>query len=295
MKVLLLGKNGQVGWELQRSLVPLGELVSCGRDEADFDNPGSLRALVRKHAPNVIVNAAAYTYVDRAESDIENARRVNTESVAVLAEEANVLDAWLIHYSTDYVFDGRKVGSYSEEDVTSPRSIYGQTKLDGELAIELSGCRYLIFRTSWVYAAKGNNFAKTMLKLAQERDELRVVSDQVGAPTSAELIADVTALILSKFGSDELRPNASGIYHLVADGQTSWHGFAQLVISEAQRSGLQVRVQPENVVSISTSEYPLPAARPENSSLSTEKLRKTFGLTLPMWQYHVKRMIAEII
>lgn len=296
LKILLLGKNGQVGWELQRALSPLGELRACDRTEANLDDPESLRHLVRDYAPHIIVNAAAYTAVDKAESDKESARRVNTQSLAVLAEEIKQLNGWLIHYSTDYVFDGRKEESYVESDTTGPLSVYGQTKLDGELAITASGCQHLIFRTSWVFASRGGNFAKTMLRLAAERDSLNVVADQFGAPTSAELIADVTALSIYRLQHDtNLAAKASGIYHLVASGETSWHGYAQFVITEAIKCGAFFKVQPEQVGSIPASAYPVPAARPQNSRLNTNKLRQLLNIQLPPWQYHVKRMVQELI
>jgi dTDP-4-dehydrorhamnose reductase len=295
LKILLLGKNGQVGWELQRALSPLGELRACDRSEANLDNPESLRQLVRDYAPDVIVNAAAYTAVDKAETDFDTAHRVNTLSLAVLAEETKQLNGWLIHYSTDYVFDGRKAGFYSEDDPTAPLSVYGQTKRDGELAIIASGCQYLTFRTSWVFASRGSNFAKTMLRLASERESLNVVADQFGAPTSAELIADVTALVIYRLQHDaSLVAHASGIYHLVASDETSWHGYAQFVITEASKNGANLKVRAEDVCAIPASAYPVPAARPQNSCLNTEKLRHTFNIQLPSWQYHVRRMVQEL-
>jgi dTDP-4-dehydrorhamnose reductase len=264
--------------------------------QANLDDPESLRQLVREYAPNIIVNAAAYTAVDKAESDVESAHRVNAQSLAVLAEETKRLNGWLIHYSTDYVFDGRKDGAYLENDLTAPLSVYGQTKLDGELAIAASGCQYLVFRTSWVFASRGGNFAKTMLRLAAERDSLNVVADQYGAPTSAELIADVTALAIYRLLHDSvLAKHASGIYHLAASGETSWHGYAQFVIGEAIQCGATFKVQPEQVGSIPASAYPVPAARPQNSRLNTEKLRHLLNIQLPPWQYHVKRMLQELI
>lgn len=295
MKILLLGANGQVGWELQRALAPLGQLVICDRHSANLENPQALIELVEREQPAVIVNAAAYTAVDKAESDVDRARKVNAESVAVLAAAAHKLDAWLVHYSTDYVFAGNKPGAYVEDDSTAPLSVYGQTKLEGEQAIRASGCRHLILRTSWVYAARGSNFAKTMLRLAADREELRVVADQIGAPTSAELIADVTALVLQRIASDAtLGKIASGTYHLVASGVTSWHGYAQFVIAEAARLGVPLRATPENVHPITTAQYPVPAQRPANSKLDNQKLQQTFGLELPEWEFHVKRMLIEL-
>lgn len=295
LKILLLGKNGQVGWELQRALSPLGELRACDRSEANLDDPESLRQLVRDYAPDVIVNAAAYTAVDKAESDIESATRINTLSLAVLAEETKRLNGWLIHYSTDYVFDGTKDGFYQENDATAPLSVYGQTKRDGEAAIVASGCKHLIFRTSWVFASRGGNFAKTMLRLAAERDSLNVVADQFGAPTSAELIADVTALAIYRLQHDAaLAASASGIYHLVASGETSWHGYAQFVIAEAIQLGATLKTQSDLVNPIPASAYPVPAARPQNSRLDTTKLRAQFDIQLPNWQYHVQRLVREL-
>jgi len=295
MKILLLGANGQVGWELQRSLAPLGQLVICDRHSADLENPQALNELVEREQPAVIVNAAAYTSVDKAESDVERARTVNAESVAVLAAAAHKLGAWLVHYSTDYVFSGNKPVAYLEDDPTAPLNVYGQTKLEGEQAIRASGCRHLILRTSWVYAARGGNFAKTMLRLAADREELRVVADQVGAPTSAELIADVTALLLQRIAADAtLAKTASGTYHLVASGSTSWHGYAQFVIGEAARLGMPLRVTPESIYPITAAEYPVPAQRPANSRLDNQKLQQTFGLELPQWEFHVKRMLNEL-
>ncbi|MCY1272660.1 dTDP-4-dehydrorhamnose reductase [compost metagenome] len=295
-KILLLGANGQVGWELQRALAPLGELIACDRRRADLTDLDHLASLVRDERPTFIVNAAAYTAVDKAETDTTTARRINVEAVAVLADAARELDAWLVHYSTDYVFDGSGHTPFDEDATTGPLNIYGQTKLEGEQAIRASGCRHLIFRTSWVYAARGGNFAKTMLRLARERDELKVVADQIGAPTSAELIADVTALILHRLQQDAgLAANATGTYHLVAGGETSWHRYAQYVIDAAIRLGQPLRTRPERVLPIPSSAYPVPARRPANSRLATHKLQNTFDLVLPEWQYHAKRMIRELI
>lgn len=296
MKILLLGKDGQVGRELQRSLAPLGNVVARGRGEANLEDLDALRELLRGEAPQWIVNAAAYTAVDRAEAEPEIARRINAEAVAVLAEEARRLDATLIHYSTDYVFDGEKRAPYTEEDATNPQSSYGFTKRDGEESIRAGACRHLILRTSWVYSAHGGNFAKTMLRLGAERDELKVVADQVGAPTGADLIADVTALCLYRMSLDrDFAAAASGTYHLTAGGETSWHGYAQYVIGEALRRGAKLKIAPGNIRPITTAEYPLPAKRPANSRLDTEKLRATFGLYLPPWQQHVSRVIEALI
>lgn len=294
MKVLLLGKNGQVGWELQRALAPLGELVALDVDSrewhADFSRPEGLADTVRAQQPDVIVNAAAHTAVDKAESEPEVAHAINAQAPAVLAREAAACGAWLLHYSTDYVFDGSGEAPRDEQAPTGPLSVYGRTKLEGEDAIRASGCRHLILRTSWVHAARGGNFIRTMLRLAAEREELRVIDDQVGAPTGADLLADVSAHALRAAMAD---PALAGTYHAVAAGHTSWHGYARLVIEWARARGLPVKVAPENIVGIPTSAYPTPAQRPLNSRLSTAKLQHAFGLVMPPWQQGVERMLAE--
>lgn len=296
MRILLLGKDGQVGWELQRSLAPLGLVRMLGRDEADLAQPESLRAWVRGFAPDVIVNAAAYTAVDKAESDADTAQLVNAAAPGVLAEEAAACGAWLVHYSTDYVFDGSKDGPWVETDATNPLSVYGRTKCEGEERIRASGARHLILRTSWVFAARGGNFAKTMLRLARERDQLNVIADQHGAPTSAELLADATALALYRIaGLDRDAAAAlSGTYHLAAASATSWHGYARHVLEQALAHGAALKAQPQDVHPIATEAYPTPAARPRNSRLSTERFRSAFGLQLPDWRHHVNRLIAEL-
>jgi len=296
MKILLLGKNGQLGWELQRSLASLGEVVACGRDKADLANLTALRTLVHKVSPQVIVNAAAYTAVDKAESEQDQALLINSKAVKLLAKEASLLDSWFIHYSTDYVFDGSKEEAYVETDVTAPLGVYGKTKLDGEEAIRTSGCKHLIFRTSWVYAARGNNFIKTILRLAGERDEIKVVSDQLGAPTSAELLADVTACCLYRLHYDTSSSSQwGGTYHLTASGITSWHGFAQFILDEAIQHGAQLSTTSDRVLAIPTSDYPLPAKRPANSQLDTKKICTTFDLRLPSWPLHAKRVVDETV
>jgi len=294
--ILLLGRNGQLGWELQRSLAPLGEVIALSRAQADLEKPATLRDTIRSNAPDLIVNAAAYTAVDKAESEPELALLVNGHAVQVLAEEAGKLGALLIHYSTDYIFDGSKSVPYTEDDAPNPVSVYGRTKLEGERAIQASGCRHLIFRTSWVYAARGDNFVKTILRLAGERDELRVVADQIGAPTSAELLADATALcagFVTHF--PERFAGVAGIYNLVASGETSWHNYAQFVVENAARLGMPIKLAPGSIRPIATSEYPLPAARPLNSRLATGKLNRVFGIELPHWQIHLERVIAELV
>ena len=295
MKILLLGKNGQVGWELQRALAPLGDLVACDFDTpapltADFSHPESLAALVAAVQPDVIVNAAAHTAVDKAESEPDLAQALNATAPAVLACEAAARGAWLVHYSTDYVFDGSGHSPRSEVAPTGPLSVYGRTKLAGEQAIATSGCKHLILRTSWVYAARGGNFAKTMLKLAAERDALNVIADQWGAPTSAELLADVTAHALRQAMA---RPELAGLYHCVAGGETTWHAYAQLVIEHARAAGVPIKVAADAVRPIPTTAYPTPATRPLNSRLDTSRLQTAFGLHLPDWQPGVVRMLTE--
>ncbi|MDE2628724.1 MAG: dTDP-4-dehydrorhamnose reductase [Burkholderiales bacterium] len=297
MKILLLGKNGQVGWELQRALAPLGEVVALDFDSpaplsADFSRPESLAATVRAVAPQIIVNAAAHTAVDKAEGEPDFARLLNAASPAVLAREAKVLGAWLMHYSTDYVFDGSGSTPWLEDSPTGPLSVYGATKLEGEDAIRASGCKQLIFRTSWVYAARGGNFAKTMLKLAKERDALNVIDDQIGAPTGADLLADLTAHALR---AAIAHPELAGTYHAVAQGETSWHGYARHVIEFARAAGQPIKVAPDAIHAVPTSAFPTPARRPANSRMNTHKLRAAFGLTLPPWQAGVERMLTEVL
>ena len=292
MKLLLLGKNGQVGWELQRSLAPLGEVVALGSAEADFAQPEALAAIVRNVAPDVIVNAAAHTAVDRAESEPDLAHAVNAASPGVLAREVAARGAWLLHFSTDYVFDGSGSTPWLEDSPTGPLSVYGRSKLAGEDAIRASGCRHLIFRTSWVYAARGGNFAKTMLRLAREREQLSVVADQFGAPTGAELLADLSAHALR---TAQARSEVSGTYHAAAAGETSWHGYASHVIAAARAAGQPIKVAESAIAAVPTSAFPTPARRPANSRLGTAKLRQTFGLTLPRWQDGVERMLAEVL
>ncbi len=298
MKILLLGRGGQVGWELQRSLAVLGELVALDFDPAgnphglcgDFSNLAGLADTVRRVAPDVIVNAAAHTAVDKAESQVEFARNLNALGPQVLATEAQQLGAWLVHYSTDYVFDGSGNTPWREDDAKGPLNVYGQTKLEGELAVATCA-RHLTLRTSWVYGARGGNFARTMLKLAQQRDALSVIDDQFGAPTSAELLADVTAHALR---AAMARPGMAGLYHCVAGGETSWYGYASYVLEQAQLLGWALKAGPAQVAAVPTTHYPTPARRPLNSRLDTTRLQQTFGLQLPHWQVQVQRMIQEI-
>jgi dTDP-4-dehydrorhamnose reductase len=296
MKILLFGKNGQVGWELQRSLAPLGELVAVDFDSqdlcGDFTRLDGIAQTVRIVSPDVIVNAAAHTAVDKAEDERERVHVINALAPAALAREAGKLGAWLVHYSTDYVFDGSGSKPRVETDPTGPLNVYGQTKLEAENAILESGCRHLIFRTSWVFAALGGNFAKTMLRLAQERDRLTIIDDQIGAPTGADLLADVTAHALR---AAVKRPNVSGLYHLVAAGETSWYGYARFVLNCARENGLRLKVATENILPVPTSAFPSPATRPKNSRLDTEKLQNTFDLSLPSWQTGVARMLTETL
>jgi len=302
MKILLLGKNGQVGWELQRSLGVLGEVVALDRHGNDglcgdlADLEGLVRT-VRQVGPQVIVNAAAYTAVDKAESEPDLAHRLNAQAPGVLAREAQQLGAWLVHYSTDYVFDGSGATPWSEDDPVAPLSVYGRTKLEGEQQILQSGCRHLIFRSSWVYGARGGNFAKTMLRLARERDQLHVIDDQIGAPTGADLLADVTAHAIRHLLPPMRRNDLtqSGIYHLAADGETSWYGYARFVLERAQRAGNVLKAGLAQMQPIPSSAYPTPARRPHNSRLDTTRLRNTFGLCLPHWETGVARMLDEIL
>jgi dTDP-4-dehydrorhamnose reductase len=294
MKILLLGKNGQLGWELQRALAPLGELIALDRHSqplhGDLGQPDQLAATVRGVRPDVIVNAAAYTAVDKAEGDADLARAVNATAPGVLAREAAAIGATLLHYSTDYIFDGSGSHARTEEAATGPLNAYGRTKLEGEQLIRASGCRHLILRTSWVHAARGGNFARTMLRLAAERERLAVVDDQIGAPTGADLLADLSAHALRALVQ---QPTLAGTYHAVAAGETSWHGYARFVIEWARANGQPVKVAPQAIDPVPSSAYPAPAPRPLNSRLDTRKLHDAFGLRLPPWQQGVERMLAE--
>ena len=299
MKVLLLGKNGQVGWELQRSLAPLGELVALDRHSTladgacgDLNNLDGLRETVLRLRPDVIVNAAAHTAVDKAESELELAHTLNAQAPGLLAEAAQAVGALLVHYSTDYVFDGSGTAPWTEGASTGPLSVYGQTKLEGEQLIAAAGSRHLIFRTSWVYAARGSNFAKTMLRLGQERERLTVIDDQFGAPTGAELIADVTAHAIRQ----TLREDACfGTYHLAAEGETTWNGYARFVLETARALKPSLEIKAQEVAPVPTSAFPTPARRPLNSRLDTSHLRSIFGLNLPEWHHGVRRMLAETL
>lgn len=296
MKILLFGGKGQVGWELQRSLIPLGELIALNSASENFcgdlTNLAGIKQTVRKIAPNIIVNAAAYTAVDNAEKEPELAQILNAEAPSVLAQEAKQLDARLIHYSTDYVFNGTGDRPYLETDPTDPLNVYGKTKLEGEKNIQSSGCAHLIFRTSWIYATYGNNFIKTMLRLAQQRDKLTIVNDQIGSPTGAELIADVTAHAILTLKHN---PEISGLYHLVARGCTSWLDFAKFILKHAEQANIPLKVPSTALQPLKSSDYPLPAKRPLNSRLNTCKLENTLDLILPEWQIGASRTLAEIL
>lgn len=295
MRILLFGKNGQLGWELQRSLAPLGELVALSTNDkpcADFTRPSDVAATVRALAPDVIVNAAAYTAVDKAESDTATALKVNGVTPGLIAEVAKGLGSWLVHYSTDYVFNGEGTTAWREDDPVAPLNAYGHTKLAGEENIRASGCKHLIFRTSWVYAARGGNFAKTMLRLAQEREELQVINDQHGVPTGADLLADITAHAIRSILHDA---SLAGTYHVAPRGETSWYGYASHVIEKARAAGVPIKVAQDAIRAVPTSAFPTPARRPANSRLNTMKLRKAFGLHLPEWQTGVDRMLTEIL
>jgi len=296
MNILLLGKGGQVGWELQRSLAVLGQVTALDRDSqdhcGDFSNPAGIADTVRALRPDVIVNAAAHTAVDKAESEPESARLLNATTPGVLAEEAARLGAWLVHYSTDYVFDGSGTRPWVETDAPAPLSCYGRTKLEGEQCIQQSGCKHLILRTSWVYAARGGNFAKTMLRLAQERERLTVIDDQWGAPTGADLLADVTAHAVRHV---QHRPGDGGLYHCVAGGETTWHSYAKFVVEYARQAQPAIEFKVTEMAPVPTSAFPTPARRPHNSRLDTARLQSTFGLGLPHWQTGVARMLTEIL
>lgn len=293
MKIVLLGPDGQVGWELRRALAPLGEVITLPRSEGgDLAQPAALAARLRALRPDAVVNAAAYTAVDKAESEAALAHTINADAPGAVAEVLAELGGWLLHYSTDYVFDGSGSAPRDENAPAAPLSVYGRSKLAGEEAIRASGCRHLILRTSWVHAARGGNFARTMLRLAAERDSLNVIDDQIGAPTGADLLADLAAHMLR---GAIARPELAGTYHAVAAGEVSWCGYARHVIGWARARGVDLRCTPEAVNAIPTSAYPTPAMRPLNSRLDTRKLREAFGLTPPDWRAGVERMLREAL
>jgi dTDP-4-dehydrorhamnose reductase len=295
MKILLAGKNGQVGFELQRALAPLGEVVALDREACDLADVEALRDLVRRIAPDVIVNPAAYTAVDKAESDRDTAFAINARAPGVLGEAAARLGALVVHFSTDYVFDGSKEGAYTEADTPAPQSVYGQSKYEGEKALAEANAHHLILRTSWVVGAHGGNFAKTMLRLAAEREQLGVVADQFGAPTPAALLADLAAHLVRQYRRDGAESFPYGTYHVTASGATNWCDYARFVIAEAHASGKSLKVTPEQVKPLTTAQYPTPAKRPMNSRLDTSRFRETFGLRLPPWEEGLRQVLAQIL
>ena len=294
MKILLLGKNGQVGWELQRSLAPLGEVISLDRNGlnqwcGDLSKPEQIYQTIVDIAPNVVVNASAYTAVDLAETEQDMANLINHVAVGKIAEACAQTKALYVHYSTDYVFDGEGTSKFNEADALKPLNIYGKTKALGEQAIQNAQCNYLIFRTSWVFAQKGKNFLKTMLTLSQQREELSIIDDQIGAPTSAELIADVSAHAIVQTLRDQTK---IGIYHLVASGETSWFEYANYIFEQAKNLGVNLAIQQVNP--IPTAAYPTPAQRPHNSRLNNQKIQHAFQIYLPDWKVHVQRTVVEV-
>jgi len=293
MRILVTGKNGQVGFELQRALASLGEVVAVDRRQCDLASADILRSFVREVKPDVIVNAGAYTAVDRAESDKDLAIGVNATAPAILGEEADRLGAFVVHYSTDYVFDGAKEGRYTEDDQPNPKNVYGVSKLAGERALRAKCQRHIILRTSWVVGAHGSNFARTILRLAAERDVLNVVSDQIGSPTSASLLADVTALLV-RDASRAPDQFAYGLYHLAANGNTNWHQYACHIIDRARAAGQPMKVAPDAIRAIRSDQYPTPAQRPQNSCLDTSRLRQAFGLHLPDWTSGVDHILEQM-
>jgi dTDP-4-dehydrorhamnose reductase len=299
MKILLLGKNGQVGWELQRSLAPLGEVLALDRNSTshcgDLSNLEGLADTVRVFRPDVVVNAAAYTAVDKAESDQSTANLINALAPEVLARACAAIGAYLVHFSTDYVFDGAGQKPWLESDATGPLNVYGHSKLAGEKGIAKQGAKHVIFRTSWVYGTEGGNFAKTMLRLAQEREKMAVINDQFGAPTGAALLADITALCLQRIQPEQHEPYLSGIYHLAAAGETTWHAYAKYVLQQAQSLKPSLKYTVKEVAAVATTEFPTPAARPLNSRLNCSQLENALQLKLPAWQTGVDAMLAKIL
>lgn len=288
-KILVTGKNGQVGWELQHTLAPLGQIIALNAEDMDLCDVDAIRNKVREVAPDIIVNPAAHTAVDKAETEPDLAMAINGTAVGVLAEEAKKLNALLIHYSTDYVFDGTKTSPYVESDKPNPQSVYGKTKLAGEQTIQAIGGKHVILRTSWVYGVHGGNFVKTILRLAKERSELRIVADQYGAPTWARLLAESTAQIIGRYSEDK-----SGLYHLTPNGRTNWHQFAEEIVRLARQYDDALKDKSLTIQPIATHEYPVPAKRPANSSLSTEKVCRTFGIELPRWEEGLAECIRQL-
>lgn len=292
-RILVTGKDGQVGFELERALRPFGNVTAVGRAECDLRSAEAIKAMFAEVDPDIVVNPAAYTAVDKAESDAATAHAVNAAAAGLMAEECARRGAFLVHYSTDYVFDGKKDGRYAEDDASAPQSVYGKSKLAGEEAIRMAGARHVILRTSWVFGVHGNNFLKTILRLARERDSLRIVADQFGAPTSARLIAGTTAVIVQRF-LDSGDFAAYGTYHLAAGGATSWHGYAQFVAETALSMGMLLKAVPSAILPIGTDDYPLPAPRPANSQLDTTKLQSAFGIDLPHWHVGVIDVLNQL-
>lgn len=293
MNIFITGGNGQVGFELQRQFAPFGTVLAPTRDELDLANADAVDAYLAKHQPGLILNAAAYTAVDKAESEPEQAKRLNAELPIQLAAYTVKQGITLVHYSSDYVYPGSGETPWQEDSPTSPLSIYGQTKLEGDLAIIESGCQHLIFRTSWVYAARGNNFMKTMLRLGREREALNIVNDQIGAPTAARLIAQITALSFTVHGSRLSIHIPQGIYHLAPRGETNWHGFASEIFNQARKAGETLAITPEGTAGIPTAEYPTPAKRPLNSRMALGKLESALGITMPPWQSQLALTLKE--
>jgi len=291
----LFGSSGQIGFEIAKSMASLGEVIALKKDDANFNDPKSLRGRIQNYQPDIIINAAAYTAVDSAENDYETAQNINTIAPEILAEEAEVQGSLLVHYSTDYVFDGQKRGYYNESDRPNPLSAYGRSKLNGELAV-VNGCRrHLIFRTSWVFGTHGHNFLKNILQKATENPILSVVADQTGAPTSSLLISDVTTEILKKICHSPPEDHCWGLYHLAASGKTNWYDYSKYIIAQARALEYPLKASPKNVEPTTSNKILFPAARPANSLLDTKKLRETFGIYLPDWKQGVDRVLEEII
>ena len=295
MKILLTGKNGQVGFELQRALAPLGEVCSTGSTDCDLSDENAIRNLLRHVKPDIIVNPAAYTAVDKAENDVQMAESVNSVCPRVIGEEAARSGALVVHYSTDYVFDGLKPRPYVEDDAPNPLNVYGRSKLAGEQSLQSSGAQALILRTSWVAGSHGNNFVKTILRLASERDQITVVSDQFGSPTTASLLADTSAHLIRQYQREGPKSFPHGLYHFTASGKTSWFDYARFVLHQTNALGLKTRLKPENIKPVTSKEYPMQALRPANSCLNSSLVKKTFGFQLPDWKTGIAHLIMEIL
>ncbi|MFJ4195313.1 dTDP-4-dehydrorhamnose reductase [Pseudomonas sp. NPDC089534] len=294
-KIVLFGSNGQVGWELQSSLPLLGNLAVCDRSKVDLSDFDAVSAYLEQERPDIIVNAAAYNAVDQAETSEEDAQRINHDLVKVLADYAAGKSAWLVHYSTDYVFDGASERPYAETDVTNPLNAYGRSKAQGEQAVVASGCNHLLLRTSWVYSARGRNFAKTILRLAETKTEFSVVDDQTGAPTSASLVADITTLCLYQVLNSSNPEALSGTYHAVASGHASWYEYARYLVSEAVGLGIPLSCTEHDIRAVSCSEYPTKAVRPKNSRLDNSKIQNAFNICIPDWKINIKRTLSDMV